>query len=467
MVHPNIRKLVLDYYSNLMKVDFVVSLFTECDFHKAIVKDNELVIDDPVEKIYHLSTDNTLYVGKIVADNNNPKSLYYISKKSQDKIEVQPLLEITKDISLPLIPSQHEKLVIKKDDNIPTITQDITTTYGKFILNVFLVIDPFNIDGNNKISHLVPYHNESPLSLKKLKNEYKSLLLKKEIYPDIVHKFFINLDFLQTYSDIFVPSLHEDMLTVHPNVIKRRDELFKKYKDKLNDPETMLKIENELIELDKKYLLEKNPDFKILLSSKTFNVHRKLMFLTYGMVPSFGDETPGYNFIKSNLDDGMQIDDMPLIFNECRRGLYSRGVDTALGGAITKDIVRLLQDTEITEEDCKTKRYLSYYVTENNKENILYRYILDNNGKSILLTENNIDQYIGKTIKLRSPMTCETKNGLCYKCCDYLWEIKRMKVISTIPVAISSTLMMLSMKSMHGTKVSHYEIENLDEFLSS
>ena len=127
MVHPNIRKLVLDYYSNLMKVDFVVSLFTECDFHKAIVKDNELVIDDPVEKIYYLSTDNTLYVGKIVADSNSPKSLYYISKKSQDKIEVQPLLEITKDISLPLIPSQHEKLVIKKDDRteIKTLRKEI------------------------------------------------------------------------------------------------------------------------------------------------------------------------------------------------------------------------------------------------------------------------------------------------------------------------------------------------------
>lgn len=463
MVNPLIEQLVLKYPFNLLRLDFVISLFTECEFPKVKIdtKSNTIIFDDPSELMYHIQLDREYYIGKLVTDQSN-KKLYYISNKDSDNIYVELLDKIT-NFNFPLIESHKEKITISKNHLNIVKSNNITTTYGRLILNVFLIEHPFYIYyQDNKDMYLISYHNEQPFDIDKLFDEYKLLLLKKQIHAPVVHKMFTNVDYLQSYAPVFVPSVSEKMITVDPKIKKKKEELIKKYKDKLNDPEVMVKIEDELIKLDKEYL--KGDESEVLFSKKTFNIHRKLMFIGFGALPTFGDDIPGYNMVLSDLDEGMKKEDCPMIFNEARRGFYSRGVGTAKGGQITKDIFRLLQDTEITTEDCKTKRYLKFNITKDNYKDVLNRYIIDKN-KTILLTVDNIKDYIGKEVKLRSPMMCEAKDGYCYKCCDYIWELKRMQPVNIIPISISSAIMNSAMKSMHGTKVENIYLEDLDQFV--
>ena len=95
---------------------------------------------------------------------------------------------------------------------------------------------------------------------------------------------------------------------------------------------------------------------------------------------------------------------------------------------------------------------------------MINRYIFEK-GKTVVLLDDNIDKYVGKNVKLRSPMTCSMKNGVCYKCCDYIWELKNLQILNVVPASISSTILMTSMKAFHGTKVNIYEIKSLNMFI--
>jgi len=260
-----------------------------------------------------------------------------------------------------------------------------------------------------------------------------------------------------------VSSVNKKILTIDPRVIKLKSELLEKYKDQLDDQNIRIKIEDALIKLDKEILL-KDPETAIFAGSKTFNVHRTKMFLNFGSVESPDPQNKDLIFVESNLDNGLNKEELPVLFNEVRTGISGRALNTAKGGAATKEVVRFLNKTSIVENDCKTKRTVKIRVTPTNKDIVLFRNIVDGE-KLVVLTNENISKYINKTVQMRSPMLCESKTGFCYKCCSYIWEIKELDVLNVIPISISSTIMMLSMKKQHGIKQSIMEITSLNEFI--
>lgn len=71
------------------------------------------------------------------------------------------------------------------------------------------------------------------------------------------------------------------------------------------------------------------------------------------------------------------------------------------------------------DSDCGTKKVLELEVTNHNSDLILYRYIIER-GRKVLLTKENIDNYIGKTVKMRSPMYC-TNDKICNICAGELY----------------------------------------------
>lgn len=430
------------FYSYINK-DICIDVFTECEWVNYPIKNN--LLDVPFIDVEDYP--EKYYVGKIFQNQNN---LYCISEIKSKNVLVERL---DVDISKQPLLSIYNKLTIQKNE-IPGIDSTITTTYGKFIINTYLVILPFQ--------GKLPYMNETPFNINKVKNQIIDLIIQKQITSEQVYTFFTNLDFLSSFCELFVPSITERCLSIDPKVYEKRKELLEKYKDKLDDPVVMVKLEDELINLDKKSL--EDDESMGFLTEKSFNVHRKRMFLVAGMIEPFGDKENKYRFSTSNLDEGWKKEDLAMLFNEVRKGVYNRGINTAKGGYASKEITRMFQDTQIVAEDCETKEGISFKVTENNKNDIIYRNIIEN-GKTILITKDNVDKYVGKTVILRSPMKCKIKNNYCYKCCDHIWKVKNLKLLNTVPLAITSTIMMLSMKAMHGTKTSFFEITSLDDFL--
>ena len=91
-----------------------------------------------------------------------------------------------------------------------------------------------------------------------------------------------------------------------------------------------------------------------------------------------------------------------------------------------------------------------------------YRYIVDN-GKLILLTEDNIKKYAGQEVNLRSPLFCKGKH-ICSKCAGELFYKIDIKNAGLLTSAFSGSLMNKSMKSMHDSSINIIKI-NFDKYI--
>lgn len=327
----------------------------------------------------------------------------------------------------------------------------ITTTLGVFLLNHNLLVVPFG--------DIIPYQNGS-WKTGKIEDMIADKVVKKEIIPQQVFTYIDQAYAIGSLNDICVPTLSRKAITSNPQVDALRKELYEKFKDQLSDPNVMTYIENELIALDKE-LLKGDVSNGFLISGKAYNVQRKRMFLTMGLLEAFGEK--GYNFAKTNLNEGWQLDELDVLANDIRLGSYSRAISTAASGAETKMLGRNFQDAAIVEDDCGTKRGLPITLKKEIADRFINRYIIEGN-QLVLLTAENLQKYIGKQVLLRSPMYCASRNGYCYTCMDARFKAAEVKLLMIHPIAITSQLLNLSLKKMHGTKVDLLKLEDLNQF---
>ena len=102
--------------------------------------------------------------------------------------------------------------------------------------------------------------------------------------------------------------------------------------------------------------------------------------------------------------------------------------------------------TEVLDDygsDCGTKRALDIHLTQSNKKDYMYRYIVLSNGSLLLLTPDNIDKYVGKTVKMRSPMMCIGKK-ICNHCMGDLYYKLGIKNAGLTASRVATTLTRLN-----------------------
>ncbi|WGH27626.1 MAG: DNA-directed RNA polymerase subunit beta' [Candidatus Shikimatogenerans bostrichidophilus] len=134
------------------------------------------------------------------------------------------------------------------------------------------------------------------------------------------------------------------------------------------------------------------------------------------------------NPITSNFLEGLSTLEYFISTHGSRKGLADTALKTADAGYLTRRLVDAVQDVIIKEKDCKTLNGIKIKINNKNLySDILGRIILfDVFLKNIILIKKNkiIDEKLIKKIKkykisyiiIRSPLTCETKNGICSKC---------------------------------------------------
>jgi len=119
---------------------------------------------------------------------------------------------------------------------------------------------------------------------------------------------------------------------------------------------------------------------------------------------------------------------------------------------LTKELTAAFQDITISDqEDCGTTMYLEVLVDNWTKKDIMYRYIKDG-SKLVLLTDDNINNYMGKKVKLRSIMFCKNKT-VCKTCAGKMFEMLGIKNIGLTTAKLSGTLLNLNMKKFHNSTV--------------
>jgi len=143
-------------------------------------------------------------------------------------------------------------------------------------------------------------------------------------------------------------------------------------------------------------------------------------------------ETP----ITANFREGLSVLQYFISTHGARKGLADTALKTANSGYLTRRLVDVAQDIIIQEEDCGTLRGVEVTslvdageIIQPLGERILGRVALEDvidpfNGDTLvksneMILEGNVSAIENtgiETIKIRSNLTCESKQGLCVKC---------------------------------------------------
>ncbi|MDO9310446.1 MAG: DNA-directed RNA polymerase subunit beta', partial [Nitrosomonas sp.] len=143
-------------------------------------------------------------------------------------------------------------------------------------------------------------------------------------------------------------------------------------------------------------------------------------------------ETP----ITANFREGLNVLQYFISTHGARKGLADTALKTANSGYLTRRLVDVTQDLVVTEEDCDTGNGVVMKalveggeIIEALRERILGRVVANDviNPENqevvftsgVLLDEDAVDliESLGiDEVKVRTPLTCETRFGLCAKC---------------------------------------------------
>lgn len=117
--------------------------------------------------------------------------------------------------------------------------------------------------------------------------------------------------------------------------------------------------------------------------------------------------------------------------------------------------------------DCGSVGYLNMVIPEKGYDDFMYRYIVEGD-KLVCLTTDVITKYIGKKVKLRSPMYCigvGKEKCLCNICAGDLYYKLGKKNIGLLCSRPAETTKRLGMKKFHENLVKIKQIDPNDMLL--
>lgn len=334
--------------------------------------------------------------------------------------------------------------------------KELKTTVGRWVLNKVL----FERTGMYKA---VGYINDVVTD-----GKFQSLetIICQALLDDV-----ITIDEMYQWQDIknwFGQQMHAVVTTsFSPAIIKtpdeikkRRAELVKQHKKELEEGNMRVSsdIENELINMAKDYYKD---DYGLDLyasgarGSLGNNYKNNNLFRGGVKNPATGK----FDIIENGLLDGLKIKDLTAASNTILGGAYPKSCQTAETGYLAKQIMAALQ-TEVLDvkgSDCGSVRTLDVELTPENKSLYDYRYIKNNKGELICLTPDVIDKYVGKTVKMRSPMMCVGKR-ICNKCAGDLYYKLGIENAGLTASKVATVLTNLNMKKFHDSTIKYHKI---------
>lgn len=323
--------------------------------------------------------------------------------------------------------------------DLPNVKEKVETTYGIAVMNLLLFVYAYG--------DKVPYLNGEMTPGMVNDIAYKRLKETKDV--DAHLRFENGGKMIEVFSNFSVPTLSPKTIQPPEKILERRDALLEKHKDQLDDPVVVANIQKELAGMLRDYLKD-DPSGRFFLKGKHYDVSLLRTFVMYGSEPDFYDESK-ISVMKPSLIEGWEKENIPMLINVARGGSHARGASTALGGAEVKLSTRIFQNYDVTEEDCGTTDYLPILIHTTNKGKYIGRYVV---GRKTPLTESDLNNAVGTSIKLRSPTACKT-NGtkFCRTCMGDVVSKSGVSLNGHTTTAISE-LMLLFMSMMHTTALS-------------
>lgn len=340
-----------------------------------------------------------------------------------------------------------------KAGEVVNLKENIETTIGNLFVNVSTLIYAFGdkipfingrIDVKKIEAYIVTKLEDTPKP-----GESRS---KDKIYVDEYIKFVDSMQHLTIYSQLCIWAATEKTMTAPPGIEELKKKLLEENKDRLHDPETIAKINKQLIAFDSEYL-KGDPGENFLLSSKSREIVRSKLFLMHGAEQGIEGRV-GVSLIENSLSQGWDLNNFPLMNDSLRAGSFNRGAQTELGGEATKWLFRASSNALVTKKDCETRLGKKFTVTPENVNKLVGFSVVATEGSVFIETPEEAGIYLGKTLLVRSPMYCKLPLTDFCQTCVGIKLASNPKALSLAVSAYGSAFLSLFMKQMHGKSLS-------------
>lgn len=148
--------------------------------------------------------------------------------------------------------------------------------------------------------------------------------------------------------------------------------------------------------------------------------------------------------IRTNFREGLTVTEYVISSYGARKGLVDTALRTADSGYLTRRLVDVAQDMIVRDEDCGTDQGITIAANEKGSygSKLIGRLtagdVISGRGKfkKFLLNKNTeitpeisrqLEQYKVKSVKVRSPLTCEASKSVCRRC--YGWALAYNKLV--------------------------------------
>jgi hypothetical protein len=339
-----------------------------------------------------------------------------------------------------------------KRGQLENLDENIDSTVGIYIFNLLFLVYPF---GN-----VIPYMNETinKSKLGKLLSRLSDLLLLDKITSKQFTMFEEQIIWFNNFTEILIPGVTGDLLALPDEIKKELDRLIKENKEAVDSGDIVTyvnNVEKPILAFAEAWYKKNDPvgwQLYGLGGKPSFQNNFKNMFLEVGPIK---DIVSGkYKISTRSLSQGIAPEEYSEYGNSAVSGSYSRGVSTQYAGWKTKEFSTAFESLVIEPgTDCGTKRTVSIKITDGNVQDMKWRWIIEEgSGNLVLLTPENINQYMGQIVYCRSPLFCENEN-LCEKCAGDLY--RRINVVRSGLTLnkLTSNFLNVFLKKMHDSTI--------------
>lgn len=397
------------------------------------------------------------------ANITNPKDIEFLLSLTEDTITDSTVFEMFGEFDGKIRFNPYDTFEVPKgaftDGKLKNL-EKFTTTVGLWVFNKYF-IEP------NLIGEL-GYINKtlSKKVLGQINSTLSYALLEDRITLDQLKEYINKCQKFMPYVSIITPNHTMKMLLCCKAMDKKKEELYKKYKDGIDagDPVIAEQMSNELLDYAKEYLKgDESMDQYDSNAIGTFDNNFKNMFLMKGATKD-PDPLKGYNVIMSSYMDGIAKEEYSDFARSLTEGPYARAKKTETGGYWEKLFLPVYSHMQLDKagSDCGTNRTVKVNVTEKNIGSIMYCFVKEG-SRLIEITSKNKDSFIGKTINIRFSSMCENEK-ICNKCAGNLYYRMGITNIGMAAPQIASILKNICMKGFHDSTVRTSEMDPMRAF---
>jgi DNA-directed RNA polymerase subunit beta' len=159
----------------------------------------------------------------------------------------------------------------------------------------------------------------------------------------------------------------------------------------------------------------------------------KQLIISRGFISNFDGEILPQP-IKHSLVHGLTPEEFFFSTYGCRKGLLDVALNTGTSGYLSRKLIFTCANLQIDKnlEDCGTTDFLSVHVNSENKaSSLIGRFMKHNETELKEITNDNMNELVGQTIQIRSPILCLSPN-ICKTCYGKLYNYINSRFIGII-----------------------------------